>query len=266
MFQIITRDVWAARKPTSVKHVPVPVRETWLHHSASGQHGAQGVRDIQAYHMDRRGWSDIAYSFVVDDHPDGPVRIFEGRGWGVAGAHTAGHNTVSHGFCVAGNFEVRRPSTAALEAVAWLLRRQHRLGFGPQALSGGHRDVAATACPGRFLYEQIPLTNRLAATMDSDVDAAEGDDMPRPIMRDEESPRVLAWLHRLRIACDIRGVDLHPNFTVGAEFDGPAQAQVNRFKKSHGLPEDGVLDYDITTALIAEDAHRADHAIQLDHS
>ena len=59
------------------------------------------------------GWSDIGYSFLIGE--DG--RVYEGRGWGVVGAHTLHYNAVAYGFCVIGNYMDRAPDQAALGAL-----------------------------------------------------------------------------------------------------------------------------------------------------
>ena len=62
----------------------------YVHHSAGPQQ--QTVRTIQNFHMDSRGWSDIAYNWLVNDQGD----IFEGRGWGIVGGATKNENSTSH--------------------------------------------------------------------------------------------------------------------------------------------------------------------------
>ena len=150
--RIIPRSEWQARPARGVAYLATPTPELWIHHSASEQHGASGVRAIQIYHMDSKMWSDIAYSFLVDD--DGS--IFEGRGFGVVGGHTKNHNSISHAICFLGNFEEREPTAAALASARWLYHEGVRLKkWGP--LTGGHRDAsgALTACPGKFLYSTL---------------------------------------------------------------------------------------------------------------
>ena len=63
------------------------------------------------------GWNDIAYSFLIGE--DG--RAYEGRGWGVSGAHTSGYNSVSHGISMIGTFTSRNPNNAALDALQDLI-------------------------------------------------------------------------------------------------------------------------------------------------
>jgi hypothetical protein len=169
--EVVTRAQWGARAPLSRHLIATPTPELWIHHSAgaldAGGNGVwwDDVRGIQDFHMDGRGWSDIAYSFLV-----GGGRIFEGRGAGVAGGHTKGHNTISHAICLIGNYDEWQPQPGDLEAIAQLVRhgREQRW-WG--AITGGHRDAsgASTACPGRHLEAAIPRIEALAQ---------EEDDMP----------------------------------------------------------------------------------------
>lgn len=155
------RSAWGARKPKRVQRIPLPTPKLYLHHSAGSGADEEAVKAIQDYHMDVKGWSDIGYNFLVDnDAPD--IDIFEGRGPGVAGGHTAGQNTVSHGICVIGNFTKVPPEPETLEAIAVLVAHGHLAGWWPDRITGGHRDApgAATSCPGDALYRLIPSINR----------------------------------------------------------------------------------------------------------
>ena len=159
--RITSRAEWGARPPKRRLTIETPTRELWLHHTAGDHRGAAGVRNIQDFHMDSRGWSDIAYSYLIDRHT---LEIFEGRGAGIAGGHTKGHNTHSHAICVMGNFENYGISGALLDTIAGLVAHGHSEGWWPDQLTGGHRDApgAQTACPGRYLWAQIPEINRKA--------------------------------------------------------------------------------------------------------
>ncbi len=125
------------------------------------------LRGIYAYHTQSRGWRDIGYNFLVDKFG----RIWEGRYGGTAlpvvGAHTLDYNENSFAASAIGNFETVQPSAALLDAYArlyaWKLSlhgvrpatRQQVGGRVFDAISG-HRDAAATACPGRYLYAKVP--------------------------------------------------------------------------------------------------------------
>jgi len=162
---IITKKEWGARAPTRpLTKIATPTPRLWIHHTATEQHGAAGMRAIQRYHQDTKGWKDIAYSFVVDD--DGS--IFEGRGAGIQGGHTMGDDSRSHAICFMGDLQHRAPTAKAMIAAAELGRHgRDRRWWVPTC--GGHRDNPyddgnTTACPGDFLYKRLPdLRSMIAA-------------------------------------------------------------------------------------------------------
>jgi len=178
--EIVSRREWGAKPPAKTPYaIATPTPELWLHHTAGSELGAAGMRTIQAFHMGpQRRWSDIAYSLVVD-----PVElvIYEGRGIGIAGGHTKGHNTISHAICVMGNFETRTASPALLRLLADLIRHGREQQWW-RDLSGGHRQAsgASTACPGRHLQAAIPEIRALAATATAPPTDTEDDDMSKP--------------------------------------------------------------------------------------
>lgn len=203
MVDIVTRAEWGARSPDGVTRIATPTPRLWVHHTAGSERGAAGMRSIQAYHMDTKGWRDIAYSFVVD--VDGTV--YEGRGAGVAGGHTEGDNSSSHAICVMGNYENVHPTTAALASVVALARHGRDRRWWVPTL-GGHRDApgATTACPGRHLYARLPdIRSAVAVT-----EPPQEDDMPtldeiRKVVR-EELERDNATAVALLVKGDGRGV------------------------------------------------------------
>lgn len=146
--RFIPRAEWGARAPRSVATFS-SVERIFVHHTTGASLGEDRtddwVRSIQKQHMDVNGWADIGYSFLFDDYGN----VFEGRGWGVIGAHTVNWNSKGHGFAYLGNGD-NRPPEAALEALRWLiLESDHRFGERPIL---GHRDTGfATHCPGDWL-------------------------------------------------------------------------------------------------------------------
>lgn len=155
--QIVTRSQWGARSPRSRFLITTPTPKLYLHHTVSASGGSARVRAIQNFHMDVRGWSDIAYSYLVNAEGT----IFEGRGAGVAGGHTAGQNTVSHAICAMGNYDQTQPPQVMLDAIRRLVAHGHGKGWWPARITGGHRDApgANTSCPGSKLYALIPSIN-----------------------------------------------------------------------------------------------------------
>jgi hypothetical protein len=148
----------------------LPTPRLWVHHTGDDRQGDAAVRQHQAYHMDVKGWQDIAYSFLIGD--DGT--IYEGRGAGIAGAHTEGDNSQSHAICLLGNFEGRMPTARALGALVDLARHGLDRGWWIPTLRGHkYAPGAATACPGRLLDMQLPAVRALVNTPPQ-----EEDDMP----------------------------------------------------------------------------------------
>ena len=138
------------------------------------------IRSIYAYHTQSRGWSDIGYNFLVDRFG----RIWEGRYGGVdravVGAHTLNYNSYSFAMSAIGNFELVQPPAKMIQAyaalMAWKLSLHgvsaastvQRIGSKNFQAINGHRDAASTACPGKYLYAQIPEIRRLAALAQAD--------------------------------------------------------------------------------------------------
>ena len=134
------------------------------------------LRSIYAYHVKSRGWSDIGYNFLVDRFG----RIWEGRYGGidkpVVGAHTLNYNDYSFAMSAIGNFETAQPTDVMLRAYgqlfAWKLSlhgvnpasTSQRIGRGTFQAINGHRDAGSTACPGRYLYAQLPLIRQYASS------------------------------------------------------------------------------------------------------
>lgn len=116
-----------------------------LHHSASGDVSAA---EIHRWHLARKDngvpWLGIGYHFVI--RQDGTIE--RGRPENSIGAHAgAGANGDSIGVCFTGNFETGKPTEAQLNAFV-ALEKFLRPKYGKLSVQG-HREVAATACPGR---------------------------------------------------------------------------------------------------------------------
>lgn len=145
--KIITRAEWGARPPDKVVKVP------WYKRTAVGIHysGAnklQTVRSIQDYCMDKRGFSDIDYNFLVDYKGN----IYEGRGWNNRGSHILDHNTEVLGFCAIGlDADITKEQ---MHALRWLYDEANRLA-GRTLLKRWHSYYSNTSCPGPRLREWV---------------------------------------------------------------------------------------------------------------
>ncbi|GGM14388.1 peptidoglycan recognition protein family protein [Micromonospora yangpuensis] len=150
--KIISRSAWGARQPKGgIPTVQWASRTGFVvHYSAASP--SQTPRIIQDFHMDTRGWQDIGYNFLVD----ASGRIYEGRGWTAQGAHVGGHNTANLGVCFIGRDEKDKidASPEVRRAIRWLYDEACRRA-GRKLTRRGHRDLAATTCPGDELYRWV---------------------------------------------------------------------------------------------------------------
>jgi uncharacterized protein with LGFP repeats len=142
------------------------------------------IRSIYAYHVKTKGWNDIGYNFLIDRFG----RIWEGRYGGVdkpvIGAHTEGYNSYAFAASAIGNFEQVQPTPELLDAYgrlfAWKLSlhgidaqsTSQKVGTRTLPAINGHRDVGSTACPGRYLYAQIPTIRTKAAAVQAGAGTA----------------------------------------------------------------------------------------------
>ena len=145
--EFVSRREWgaaAARGSTVLQ--PARVTMLVLHHTTGTYAGHQTVRSIQSFHQgpDRR-WADIGYNWLVA--PDGT--IFEGRGWGMQGAHARGHNASSIGVAYIGDGRQPVPDAAKFAILRVAAEGDRRFG---KLRRVGHRDVGSTVCPGDVLY------------------------------------------------------------------------------------------------------------------
>lgn len=146
---IVDRSTWGAVPPKFRPSFVAPSRRKFfvVHHS--GAPSSQTAKDIQHWCMVGRGFADIDYNFLVDQSG----KIYEGRGWDVIGAHTAGYNTSGAGVCIIGNDQA---SEAARISVRWLYDAYVRRA-GHHLELRGHRQLATTGtvCPGDKVYAWV---------------------------------------------------------------------------------------------------------------
>lgn len=136
-------------------------REVYLHHSVTNPPGPNATLEQEAEHMrylegigQREFGQGISYTVVV--FPSG--RAWQGHSIDRRGAHTYQRNDVARAICLAGNYEVNQPTQAMLDGVDRVLAEWGAMGK-PSRITGGHRDVFATACPGKNAYSKISYLN-----------------------------------------------------------------------------------------------------------
>lgn len=100
-----------------------------------------------------RGYNGISYSFCI--FPSG--RIYEGRGWLVVEAATLDYNSVSDSIVFVGNTDAFKPTDEQMRSLNDVI--EHGQSKGKLVRTGlnvrGHREVAAKACPGRYVTDKM---------------------------------------------------------------------------------------------------------------
>ena len=130
------------RQPSEITHLVI-------HHSASKP--STTVEDITAWHI-QRGFSSIGYHKIITE--EGLIHI--GRQENVVPASVQGHNKGTLAVCLTGNFEINNPTSFQL--ISLELQIEEWKTKHPNAKVVGHRDLAATLCPGKNLYHFIKKT------------------------------------------------------------------------------------------------------------
>lgn len=185
--EIVTRCEWGADE-TLMTWAPefYAAQKLTIHHTGTSNGDvdpAATVRAIYRYEAVDLGFGDIGYQYLIDENG----RVYEGRYSGddpypahdptgtkvVTGAHVEGSNSGNIGIALIGTLTSQDATIAARAALERLLRELVTLhAISPQGASlyvnpvngttrdianiSGHRDWAATECPGGTFYAQLP--------------------------------------------------------------------------------------------------------------
>lgn len=168
MKRFYTRADWHARSPKGPMASQGKCTEVFLHHTDNGDASLidtlaeqrKAMQGIQNFHMDTRGWSDIAYHAIVfQPQRNLPfARVFLGRPKSIVPAAQQGHNTGTLAIAVYGDFTHDTLDRNTRFAIEQTIRR-----LAPEAKTlGGHKDVFATTCPGPGIYRHLDLIAQAA--------------------------------------------------------------------------------------------------------
>jgi hypothetical protein len=171
--KLVTRSEWDARRPRDTTpvtpsfgvtvHWEGPKMGEFPHSACAGK-----VREIQRYHMDTKGWDDIAYTGVPCPHG----YVFEGRWVGrrTAANGTDAGNDTAYALCWLGGQgdPFTEAGKIAIRAAADWLDAHGGAGSGRNC----HRDWKATECPGDVICSWV-RAGLPAGTLEP-----EEDDMP----------------------------------------------------------------------------------------
>lgn len=156
---VISRSSWSKGEPFFANMTRMqPIRRITLHHdgmsvftSTSEHAAAERIEAIRRSHRNMPGWGDIGYHYVID--PAG--RVWEGRPISWQGAHVRDQNPGNIGICLLGNYELQRPNDAQLASLESFVAGQMRQYRIPVREVRTHKEMAATACPGRNLQPRL---------------------------------------------------------------------------------------------------------------
>lgn len=164
---ILPRSAWGARAPTC-RSTTNPYRMV-VHHTASPTNDSmtpeQRLRQTQTYHMDTRGYCDIAYNFLMSRD----ARVWEGRGDSVLGGHTLNQNGGNMALCIIGTYTTDtltpQQECAAAGWMAWQ-SSLHGITLNRTNIKG-HREWGSTECPGQRVFDRLDaLVSQAATTCD----------------------------------------------------------------------------------------------------
>ena len=162
---VAARASWTGMRPDyGDMNRMAPIRAITVHHDGlPSPLASSGIRDtedrlrlIRRAHVDHRGWADIGYHYAIDRGG----RVWACRPVTWQGAHVKDRNEGNIGILVLGNFEIERPTSAQLSALAMHLKTLSVAYRVPVSRIYTHREWpgAATQCPGRNLQ---PSVNRI---------------------------------------------------------------------------------------------------------
>lgn len=160
-FSIGGRGRWTKRRvPASVKTLRRPVAIVEIHHDAvkaptrTPAQEQQHLRDLEAFHVEKRGYAAIGYNVAV--FPSG--RVYVARGLDKVGAHDEKNNSRAMGIVICGNYQTQAPSAALLQTVRRTITYLANKGYvkrGAKVIL--HGDDGTTACPGKNLRAKRKL-------------------------------------------------------------------------------------------------------------
>ncbi len=152
--EVIGRQGWGAADQRGGFPAHTVERIT-VHHTAArldDNTAAPGrLRGYQRFHQDS-GFVDLAYHLSID----GNGNVYEGRDPTIAGETFTDYDPAGHFLVVLdGNFDRQQVPAAQLEALADVVAWATAELGADLATVGGHRDYAATSCPGRALHAAL---------------------------------------------------------------------------------------------------------------
>jgi hypothetical protein len=148
--EVICKEAWGAA-PIHGQLVEHRIERLTVHHTAvvmgSNTKAPSRIRSYQNYHQEN-GWPDVAYHYLIDANG----HVYEGRPVSARGDTFTDYDPTGHFLvCCDGHFDQQGIPAAQLASLASVLAwASVTFGVGPATIAG-HRDYAATTCPGSHL-------------------------------------------------------------------------------------------------------------------
>lgn len=161
---MICRDGWQAQ-PARAGGVPHTLSRMTIHHTGAvlgdNRNAPARLRQHQQLHQNERGWADIAYHVGVDRNGN----IYELRDPLIKGDTATEYDPTGHFLVLCeGNFDEETVTPEQLHSAAMAFAWAATTFTISPSVVEGHRDFAATACPGSDLYSYVAsgeLTRRV---------------------------------------------------------------------------------------------------------
>lgn len=155
--KIFPRSAWGAKHREEQHFVP-QAEGVYVHHSVTttlSEHATMSqeiteMRKIEAIGHKRFGYT-VSYNVVI--FPSG--RAYAGCPFNKRGQHTGGINSKVRSICFAGNYETHEPTEAQRQKAQNIIADGKGKWWRKNAYVKGHRDHAATACPGKNVYKHL---------------------------------------------------------------------------------------------------------------
>ncbi len=156
----ISRTCWGADAPIASRLRRMNgIERITIHHEGAPKGNwetspalvSRRLRRIQQEHRQRMHAADIGYHFIVDRSG----RVWQGRGLDYQGAHVKHKNPHNIGIMCLGNFEMQQPARGQVQSLETLVQMLLHGYDIPAKQLCAHRELGATACPGKYMMPHI---------------------------------------------------------------------------------------------------------------
>ncbi|MBI9071685.1 MAG: N-acetylmuramoyl-L-alanine amidase [Melioribacteraceae bacterium] len=159
---IISKSEWNALPVDELKMGKHEISLITIHHSGVEYDGKKSSKEkalgLQKFSINDKKWPDVPYHYMID--LDG--NVLEGRNENFAGETNTTYNPSGHLLIeVMGNYEVQKLNNKQFNTlVKMCVYGCLKYNIQPDVIKG-HKDYAETLCPGKDIYENYLVTNKI---------------------------------------------------------------------------------------------------------